>query len=280
MTELAYNFDMGSVRDLIVKTLVCIVAAVSVVGCASTIVTAQDDVGRKALSSKNYPWYDADIQEVRRVDLGKRPDPRSLDRAKVAVRKVKTKTPPAVAPGPAGQVAAPILGALAWTMIGLVVAALIGILIWAFLRLEANEMDLKDSRPKRSMEESIKQLPFDFEADDGEAGDFRQRAAWNYNKGNYNKATILLFSHILVSLDQAGQIRLRKGKTNRQYLEEMQAPNLLGYFSDAMILFESTFFGDYKVTKEEFEAVWNELDNFQSAIHATAPLETLGVASV
>ena len=216
-------------------TLVC-----GTICCASTYSTGQESSAETALPSQSYPWYDGETKSVKKVQLPDRPPAKSLSREKVALKKAPA-TPAAAPPGGGGAIGQGSLLALgwfAWTMIALVIAALAGVLIWAFFRLEANEIDEKNSVPRRSMAESIKQLPF--ELDDGETGDFRQRAQWNYNNGNYNKATILLFSHVLVSLDQKNHIRLRKGKTNRQYLGEIKhQPPLANYFTPTMVLFET-----------------------------------------
>lgn len=263
MKRLANSTARYFLTFVLTMTLVC-----GTICCASTYSTGQESSAEKALSSKSYPWYDAETKRVKKVQLPARPSAKSLSREKVALKKAQTNTTAPPGGGAAGQASLLALGWVAWTMIALVIAALAGVLIWAFFRLEANEIDEKKSAPRRSMAESIKQLPF--ELDDGETGDFRQRAQWNYQNGNYNKATILLFSHVLVSLDQKNHIRLRKGKTNRQYLGEIQhQPPLANYFTPTMVLFETTFFGDHEISKEEFEAAWNRLGDFQTAVNTS-----------
>ena len=259
---------MNHLVDIKIQNLLCLFVMLAIVCCASMPAMGQSSSGQNSLSSKNYAWFDAESNEVKRIELPQRPEAKSRDRAKINLRKTKPAQAPAAGPPPPAAVVS-WLGAMVWTLIALVVAALIAILIWAFLRLEANEIDLNDSAPRRSMEESIKQLPFDLETN-GETGDFRQQAQWNYQKDNFNKATILLFSHVLVSLDQVDHIRLRKGKTNRQYLGEIShLPPMSAYFSKLMVLFETTFFGDHDISKTEFESAWNELDNFQANLRNT-----------
>lgn len=153
------------------------------------------------------------------------------------------------------------LSILAWALIGLVIAAVVGLLFWAFLRMQPNVPIEDDPLRRRSMADSIKHLPFEM---DSESGDFRLAAHNGYLAGDYRKAMIYLFSHVLVSLDQKGHIRLRKGKTNRQYLRELRSYRpLANFYQRVMVPFEATFFGDHELGKQEFESCWNQLDQFQ-----------------
>jgi hypothetical protein len=78
---------------------------------------------------------------------------------------------------------------------------------------------------------------------------------------------IYLFSHVLVSLDQKGHIRLRKGKTNRQYLRELRPYRpLANFYQRVMVPFEATFFGDHELEKQDFENCWIQLDQFQTDV--------------
>jgi len=121
------------------------------------------------------------------------------------------------------------------------------------------------SRPDRSIAESIRHLPFEM---DVAKGDFRQQAQAAYQAGDFRKALIFLFSHVLVTLDQAKLVRLKKGKTNRQYLRELSdRPPLVGYYGDVMVPFEQTFFGDYPITKTVFDDCWKGLDDFQNTVN-------------
>jgi len=120
------------------------------------------------------------------------------------------------------------------------------------------------SRSDRSIAESIRHLPFEM---DVKKGDFRQQSQAAYDAGDFRMALVFLFSHVLVTLDQAKLVRLKKGKTNRQYLRELSPNRPLGdYYGDVMVPFEQTFFGDYPITKEVFEGCWHGLDGFQSEV--------------
>jgi len=236
--------------------------------CATPEVYSQDGVelGREVFSKKNYPWYDAQTDQVKRVEVGERPAAKSKNRNDIALKPVRQR-----ANRGAWNWNGSFLGGLsvfAWVMIGMVIAALAAILIWALMRMEPNQPIQVDDLPIRTIEESIKQLPFDL---DPVTGDFRQLAQHAFDAGDYQKAMIYLFSHVLVSLDQKGLIRLRKGKTNRQYLSELRLHGALAkYFQRVMIPFEATFFGDHDLKKTEFESSWNELSNFETRVeHST-----------
>jgi hypothetical protein len=234
--------------------------------CATGMTFAQNDgtEGQRAFAKKNYPWYDAETDQVQRIDFRKRPEARSKNRENIPL---KPATTPAAGPNwnwNFGSGWMDIFSILIWVMIGAIVAALVAVLIWAFLRMESNREQDDDEAPGRSMSESIKQLPFDLETT---TGDFRQLAQAAYANGDYRKAMIYLFSHVLVSLDQKGLVRLRKGKTNRQYLRELRPHRpLANYYQHVMVPFEATFFGDHELTRHEFENCWNELDGFQSGV--------------
>ena len=159
-------------------------------------------------------------------------------------------------------------GLIAYGLLFLGIALLLALIIWVFLnsRVEIGSGSNNDdfSRPDRSLAESIRHLPFEM---DVTQGDFRQQAQTAYQAGDFRKALIFLFSHVLVTLDQEKLVRLKKGKTNRQYLRELSpSPPLVGYYGDVMIPFEQTFFGDYPITKDVFEQCWQGLNEFQDSV--------------
>ena len=253
-----------------VWTTVSVIIAIAFVVCPSRCVLAQDDVevGQKAFAKKNYPWYDADQDAAKRVELRERPAARSYNRSNIPLKPFR-KNP--AANNWNWNFGSSFFGGLsfvAWTVIIAVVVAVAAILFWAFLRIGFNEPERIDDVPRRSIAESIEQLPFELDAG---FGDFRQLAEHWYQSGDYQKAMIYLFSHVLVSLDQKGLIRLRKGKTNRQYLRELRALRpLANYFQRVMVPFESVFFGDHELDKQDFETCWNQLGDFQAGVEQTS----------
>ena len=78
---------------------------------------------------------------------------------------------------------------------------------------------------------------------------------------------MLLFSYLLVEMDQHQLIRLAKGKTNRQYLREIgRRRSLRGLVERTMIAFEAVFFGHHGLDREGFEACWSQVAEFQRLV--------------
>jgi len=246
------------------------IVLLAVVFCSTGVLVGQDNIadGQRAFAKKKYPWYDAETDQAKRIEFGQRPEARSKNRQNIPLK--KAVAPPATGPNMNWNLSAGWLDGLsviAWFAIGGVILVLVAVLVWAFLRMESNQ-EMDDAVPQRSMSESIKQLPFDVETT---TGDFRQLAQAAYANGDYRKAMIYLFSHVLVSLDQKGLVRLRKGKTNRQYLRELRTHRpLANYYQRVMVPFEATFFGDHELDKHEFENCWSRLDGFQSGIEKSS----------
>ena len=233
------------------------------------------DVGQKAFEKKKFPWYDAANDGVKRIDLGTRPGISSEDRNSIQLKPIKQVNPNANRFTPAGAGAfLEGLGIVAWILIALVIIAAGAALLWAFLRMNDNRDSADEQEgPRRSMADSIKQLPFELEV---ESGDFRQAAQKAYAANDYRNAVVFLFSHVLVSLDQRNLIRLRKGKTNRQYLTELRPFRPLSdFYQRVMVPFESTFFGDHDIGKQEFENCWAQLDKFQRDVEQTTQVSNV-----
>lgn len=231
---------------------------------------AQDDVeiGQQAFAKKKYPWYDSKTDEVKRIEMDDRPSIRSTERNSIPLKSLKKTKPRGAWNWNWGGSFLGGLSLVAWLLIGAVIVGLAMVLVWAFMGIESNQPMPLDLAAKRTMAESISQLPFELDA---ASGNFRQLSANAYAAGDFRKAMIYLFSHVLVSLDQKGLIRLRKGKTNRQYLRELRSFRpLANYYQRVMVPFEATFFGDHELEKEEFESCWNQLSEFQKGVDQTS----------
>ncbi len=226
-----------------------------------------DDV-QSALINGNYPWYDRTNDQLTPVDLPATQEAASKDRNNISSYVSKTKS--TTNPGRSRSTFS-WLSILSWFAIALLITVIVGLLVWAFFRME-NKQQIKrgeqSTTSKRSNEERIKELPFDLEAANG---DFRQQARNAYEAGDYRTAMMFLFSHVLLMLDKSNLIRLRKGKTNRQYLAELRAyQNLSNYYESVMIPFEDVFFGNYELNKHAFDDCWNNLETFQMQIQQTS----------
>jgi hypothetical protein len=211
------------------------------------------------------PWAN-DQGRVVPYGLKDRADAATKDRAAIKEAPVKTAPPAPVnnAPYDWGFLSRPLL---IW-MFGVAILCIIGLMVWLFVSAKLGDGggQYETQRQGRTLQESIKQLPFEL---DENVGDFREQARAAYRSGDFRKSLMLLFSHVLVTLDQKDLVHLKKGKTNRQYLRELKPhPRLAGYYGDVMVPFEQTFFGDYSVEKSVCEQCWNDLDQFQANIEA------------
>ena len=110
----------------------------------------------------------------------------------------------------------------------------------------------------------IQDLPFEIEQSLlgllGQAE--RHRAA-----GDYSRAIAYLYSHVLVTLDEARCIRLAKGKTNRMYVRELKdRETIRGFANQLVTVFEFTFFGKHQLDAPTFESIWNQIATFESEL--------------
>ena len=123
---------------------------------------------------------------------------------------------------------------------------------------------------KKSLSEKISELPIHVEESvDG----FYEEAKRQYAAGNYAKAIIYYYGHLLISLDESQIIRLTKGKTNRQYLKEIvrnRSRDFSNLVESTVVLFEESFFGKHDIQKIQFEECWNKHDEFQRQLQRTS----------
>ena len=226
-----------------------------------------------ALKKYDYPWYDAETDQIKPVKSRSEAFPMSSGRNEIELGKANPpkKTQPTTTPagGAANTVGNGGLGefnlATAFMMILVtVIVCALAFLFYKFLAVESSQDDGASARRKKLLSESIEQLPFDLQA---AGGDFRSLAQQAYQAGDLRRAFIFLYSHVLVTLDQNERITLRKGKTNRQYLKEVwEDPKLSSYFKSVMLPFESAFFGDHDPAPDQFERCWSGLENFHSHV--------------
>ena len=110
----------------------------------------------------------------------------------------------------------------------------------------------------------LSDLPFEVEQP---IAGLKAQADYYRNKRDYRNAMIYLFSYLLVECDTAGCIRLARGKTNHRYVRELKGyPEVQNPFKRVVELFEEAFFGRKEISKERFEAIWNELPVIEQAI--------------
>jgi hypothetical protein len=207
--------------------------------------------------SGDYPWYDADSDGIRRIDVEEEDEPST------------TSTRGASAAGG-------LIELMAWLGLGLVLAIIIGMLVWFFLANESRvEMPMEDEvdDDRRRQIDRLEALPFQVKRPDA---DLLAEARRHYEQGNYGEAIIYLFSHQLIQLDKSQHLTLTKGKTNRQYLRELHQgergaiDGLRGILEKTILAFEDVFFGRHELPRERFEACWSELSQFDRLVQRAA----------
>ena len=120
----------------------------------------------------------------------------------------------------------------------------------------------------------IQDLPFEIEQSLlGLLGQAERHRA----SGDYSRAIAYLYSHVLVTLDDARYIRLAKGKTNRMYMRELKDRETIRVFANQLVtVFEFTFFGKHQIDAPTFESIWSQLATFESEL---ARIEKQSVAT-
>ncbi|MCE2811688.1 MAG: DUF4129 domain-containing protein [Planctomycetaceae bacterium] len=109
----------------------------------------------------------------------------------------------------------------------------------------------------------------------------KAQAAALRDQGDYSKAIVYLFSYLLVELDTARCIVLSKGKTNYRYLRELaRNQSLQTRLQRVVMLFEECYFGRRKITKQQFDSLWDDLPSFEEEIKRAANLVDDPSASV
>ncbi len=143
----------------------------------------------------------------------------------------------------------------------------IAYIIWQYTDFGARYSPTRRKTTKAALEREavkIQDLPFEIEQSLlgllGQAE--RHRAA-----GDYSRAIAYLYSHVLVTLDEARCIRLAKGKTNRMYMRELKDREAIRGFANQLVtVFEFTFFGKHQLDAPTFDSIWNQLATFESEL--------------
>ena len=180
-----------------------------------TAVTA----GRRALEGQHdLPWYDPDSDSIRPV--GVRPPAEDPDRQS-AWRSTQTQPNSATSRSRRSSLLATILEFAVWGLLGLLLLGVLGALIWWFLRAESSKIEPRDSASEDPIAESdrLDQLPIAVEKSNR---NLLETARMWEKAGDLGQAIVYLFAYMLVELDRHQLVRLTRGKTNRQYLAELE----------------------------------------------------------
>ena len=267
------GFSSPVTRHLYLSVVAYLLLAIfgAAVGEAQTMSSGNEDV-KKSLRSGRYPWYDRTTDSANfEAEFSTSKEAKTKSRNNVAKGKASQRTPtaPRTSSGESG------LGTAMFIFILVAILALvIGISIWLVLKAEAMENSgnqFEDTDNVAFHSDRIEQLPFNVK---DAKGDFLSAAEQAARAGQFSDAMTNLFSHILLTLDKHGKVRLKRGKTNRQYSSELgRNSSLKNYYEQVMVFFESTFFGDHEIKQQQFESCWNALPRFQQDLKQSSTVK-------
>lgn len=257
------NFGVGKFCFLICAVLSTVLLASDC--CA-------DEEFDAAFQSSGLPWYESG--NLKSVKIPVRPESSVADRNRIPPLQIKKKGQQIIqpnntpAPAAAAGSAAGTVGNSIIYIIGTIFAILlIGLLVYGFLKLESGDGEVDDDdagKRKRKIKDHIKHLPFEIEEQEGDFESFAEKALRN---GDYSKAVIYLFADLLVALSESGLVRLQRGKTNRQYLNEIwDHGEIRPYYRKVMTAFEDAFFGKHEIEQARAQECFAERPAFDAAI--------------
>ena len=248
----------------ILSHLVLLLAGLFLLATSSAAEGESDEAvedARESLGSRGaFPWYDREADAPRPLRL-KTVEDDSENRA--------SNWQPAPATGTTAR--PPNLSWLGRILQIMGISALVALLVLAvvFITRAFLSGEVMETAGSKVVEtghdvDRVEHLPFQLRKP---TGDFLSEARRLYEAGDYSQAILYLYSHFLVQLDRQHVIRLAKGKTNRQYLRETRSrPVLHQILEITMVSFEDVFFGHHKISREQFEASWNRLSEFEAEL--------------
>ncbi|QDT10218.1 DUF4129 domain-containing protein [Planctomycetes bacterium K23_9] len=240
----------------------------------ATTHTTESSPTANALQST--PWFDADAGTLIPVTVNERIDD-SVNRnsrwlpkpPKVAKKKKTTAKTTTTKGGTTGTgTGTGLFGSdltlgnvFGWLLLALVIFAAVGGLVYAFSKTEIDLGKTKDAAkistdaPDEQMIERMKHLPAELRRTDV---NLRTESERLMNEGQFGQAIILLFGHQLLMLDQAGSLRLTRGKTNGRYVRETRSSDRESgeRLGRTVTAFERSYFGRHGITQSEFASLW------------------------
>ena len=262
----------------------CVVATIVVFGLVGTSIGQADRALEKA---SNRVWYDPEEKSL--VFPAAEPLQKAEDVLNDRHRYVDYNvSPPATNSKPwwdfFASIAEFFFSFVGWTFWIILAVFIVAVSVYLWLAIDRGWLNVSrrkrgDARDVEEREQAkIVDLPFNIDTPVkgllGQADAFRLA-------GDYSRAIVYLFSHVLVILDEADCIRLQRGKTNRIYLRELkEEPSLVELHRYLMQVFEAVFFGRYVVSREQCDRCWSLLPRIEKAIeeakqHRTAPAEKI-----
>ena len=234
-------------------------------GPKSKTVEEPVEAGKSALKTAAPPWYDAENDTIKSLELEAES---KADRARSDWKPEKKNWTIDWSWWPDFSFLGEFIRYIGWLVLVAVLALVIYLLVKAFMNVDPGITSSGSSSDEhydsRADQERIENLPVPVTA---RKGNFLHIARQYYEAGEFGDAIIYLFSHRLLQLDRAGQLRLTKGKTNRQYLREIKkSQDLQKILGRTIVGFEEVFFGQHTLTRERFEECWRQNDHFEQLL--------------
>lgn len=265
----SYGHHVSAGAALLLGVLAWMLAALPALSSDAPQPDAGIEAGRQALRGHTrFPWYDAERDALRRVDVQPPRDTAEHRRSKWQADPSRpTSNRPSF--GTDWGWLGTLLEAVLWAGLLAVLGFLIYLLVRTYLLSHAaSEAADGSEREAKAEADLIESLPFEVPRPQG---DLLAEAKRLYEQGAYGPAVIYLFSYQLVQLDRHQAIRLTRGKTNRQYLRELLSrPELSRILERTMVAFEDVFFGHHPLDRAGFERCWQRLDDFHQNLTEAA----------
>ncbi len=261
------------------KSTGAIVVLLLLISClSSSVALAQNDAAESvsrpsAETLRSTPWYDADEQRVIPVTVRPQADD-SLNRDSrwlPKAERVRSASKPASSTTsawnwPSGQI-------FAWLILGALLIVIVAALVYGFSQAEielgprASLQRRLSEAPDEQMIQRMQELPAELRH---VTGNLRDQTVQLIQAGRYDLAIITLFGHQLLLLDQAGMLRLSRGKTNGRYIRETRSVDnsAAGLFQRTVGEFERCYFGRYSLVKDEMERLWQDNLELEGIVHA------------
>lgn len=250
---------------------------------------------KDALSSHEYPWYDASTDAYRWIPLSQLPkvtEPTEDDDSstepspsnasggrKPSANKGGQPTTDGKGRGgrprpereqeePPPTISLPIgdgLGfftVLLWILFGGLAAYLLYLLLTYLRDRSAEDDPTTESVTATTPSNRVEALPDAVRR----VGDFLAEAERCVTANDIEQAAVYYFAYQLLALDRGGRIELAKGKTNRRYLKELASNDgeLLDTVHQTSRLFERALYGKLKLSRERFTEVWQQRSVFRA----------------
>jgi hypothetical protein len=228
-----------------------------------------DDVeaGRTALEAQSdLPWYDSDTDQVQRI----RVVPPLDDTHRESEWATELEGEPSEEKRTANsRLFWDVLQSLAWALLAAILIAAVVLLVVATRRRSRRRKQGELEQRETTIDpDRLEDLPIPIADGDSDLLAAARRAA---NSADYNSAIKFLYSFKLLELDKHHCIELTRGKTNRQYLRELQrSPDLRELLQQTMLPFEAAFFGQHRVSQETFQRCWQLLTRFHDLLERSA----------